>query len=353
MFKTASKKEAKLRLALFGPAGSGKTYTALRIATHLGGRIAVMDTEHGSASKYADEFAFDVVEPDSFSPQVYIDTIRAAEQAGYAVLLIDSLSHAWMGKDGALEMVDKAAKRAGGNSFAGWKDVTPLHNRLIDTMLGAKLHIIVTMRSKTEYVITEDDRGKKVPRKIGLAPVQRDGMEYEFDIVGDLDVDNTLLISKSRCSALSGAAVQKPGKEVADAVLAWLAGEKPAAPDMEHNAAVDFIRAAGPLVGEDVEIDTGGRNVNFRAYVRREWNTIKTNKPIAMRVAAAVEEHSGGSLIQFAATGALPSAASLGNGDAGQTRQSPPTDLPPSVPSTESPAADGADAEYQSPWDED
>jgi len=227
-FQKATKKQAKLRLALIGPSGSGKTYTALTLATHLvpNGRVALIDTERGSASKYADLFSFDVQELDSFHPQRYIEAIGDAQAAGYDVLVIDSLSHAWMGKDGALELVDKAAKRnPGGNSFAAWRDVTPLHNQLVDAMLAARLHIIVTLRSKMEYVQEKDERGKTVIRKVGLQPVQRDGLEYEFDVVGDLDQDNTLVITKTRCSTLTGAVVPKPGKELAAALDTWLQGE--------------------------------------------------------------------------------------------------------------------------------
>lgn len=228
-FVRATKQQAKLRLALIGPAGSGKTYTALNIAQHLGERIALVDTERGSASKYADIFSFDVLELDSFHPQRYIDAIHEAEQAGYDVLIIDSLSHAWAGKDGALELVDKAAKRASGNSFAAWREVTPIHNALVDTMIAARLHLIVTMRSKTEWVVEKDERtGKTQPRKVGLAPVQRDGLEYEFDVVADMDIDNNFIVSKTRCTALTGAVVAKPGKEVADILRAWLTSGAPA-----------------------------------------------------------------------------------------------------------------------------
>lgn len=231
-FRRATKEQAKLRLALVGPAGSGKTYTALNIAQHLGDRVALVDTEHGSASKYADLFEFDVVELESFHPTQYIEAIHAAEQAGYDVLVIDSLSHAWMGKDGALELVDKAAKRnASVNSFSAWRDVTPLHNQLVEAMIACRCHLVVTMRSKTEYVMDKDEKtGKTTIRKVGLQPVQRDGLEYEFDVVADLDLDNNLIVSKTRCPALSGAVIPKPGKEVADILRGWLnTGEAPAA----------------------------------------------------------------------------------------------------------------------------
>ena len=222
-FTKATRKGQKLRMALYGPSGSGKTYTALLLASQMGERVAVLDSEHGSASLYADQFAFDAFEPDSFSPKVYVEAIRAAADAGYDVLVIDSLSHAWMGKGGALEMVDNASRRASGNSFAAWKDVTPVQNEMVEAMLGARLHLIVTMRAKTEYVIEENARGKKEPRKVGLAPVQRDGIEYEFQVVGDLDMENTLVISKSRCRDIPpGMVVPKPGASLANALKVWL-----------------------------------------------------------------------------------------------------------------------------------
>lgn len=233
VFTKATKTSARLRMALAGPAGSGKTYTALTLAQYIaqGGRVAVIDTERGSASKYADRFDFDALELESYHPQRYIDAIAAAGAAGYAVLVIDSLSHAWMGRDGALELVDRAAKRSqSGNSFGAWREVTPLHNALVDAMIGAPLHLIATLRSKTDYVQERDDRGRTVVRKVGLAPVQRDGLEYEFDVYGDLTHDNTLLVGKTRCAELTGAVIEKPGKPLADALLAWVTGGAPAAP---------------------------------------------------------------------------------------------------------------------------
>lgn len=226
-FTTASKAASRLRLAIIGPSGAGKTFTALRVATGLGGRIAVVDTEHGSASKYADRFQFDVLELDSFSPATYVGAIHAAEAAGYDALIIDSLSHAWMGKDGALEQVDKIAARSKtNNTFGAWRDVTPMHQRLIDAMIASRLHLIATMRQKTEYVV-EDVNGKKTPRKVGTAPVQRDGMEFEFDVVLEMDQDNRAIVSKTRCPALRGALIEQPGEELAQTLREWLAGAPP------------------------------------------------------------------------------------------------------------------------------
>jgi hypothetical protein len=229
-FQKAVKHDAKLRFAVCGPSGSGKTYTLLKLATELGGPVALVDTERGSASKYADLFEFDVLELGTFDPVRLIEIIAQAAENGYRVLCIDSLSHFWMGKDGELDKVDRAARRMQTpNSFAAWKQVTPIHNALIDKILSAPLHVLVSMRSKTEWVIDRDDKtGKVVPRKIGLAPVMRDGIEYEFDVCGDMDHENMLDITKSRCPKLTSAAFLKPGKELADTLIEWLGGVQPA-----------------------------------------------------------------------------------------------------------------------------
>ena len=221
-FKKATRENIRLRLAFVGPAGTGKTFSALRVATALGGGVALVDTEHGSASKYAHRFDFDVCELTSYDPRNYIDQIREAEKAGYDVLIIDSLSHAWMGKDGALEMVDRSAARNKGNSFAGWRDVTPLHNALVDAILASKLHVIVTMRSKVEYVLETNEKGKQVPRKVGMQPIQREGLDFEFDVVGDLDDANTFHVTKTRCETLTGKSFNRPGEDLAELLREWM-----------------------------------------------------------------------------------------------------------------------------------
>jgi hypothetical protein len=232
-FKKATKSQAKLRMAITGPSGSGKTYTALSLASALGS-VAVIDTERGSASKYADLFSFDVLELTEYNPRNYVNAIKEARDAvlsngkPYDVLVIDSLSHAWTGQGGILELVDRAAKRSQSqNSFAAWRDVTPLHNQLVDTILTTPVHIIATMRSKTEYVLEKDERGKTAPRKVGLAPVQRDGMEYEFDVVAEMDMDNNLIISKSRIISLTGAVINRPGAQLGEMLRAWLSDGEP------------------------------------------------------------------------------------------------------------------------------
>ena len=233
LFKKAVKEAAKLRMAISGPSGSGKTYTALSLATHLakGKPIAVVDTENGSASKYADIFAFDVAEMHApFHPEKFIAAIAEATEAGYGVVILDSISHAWAGTGGVLDIVDQAAKRSrSGNTYTAWKEGTPVQNKLIDAIVQSGVHIIVTMRSKTEYVLQDDGRGKQAPKKIGMAPVQRGEFEYEFDIVLDMDIDNNGVVSKTRCPALVSGVFPRPGAEMAGIISAWLSdGAEPA-----------------------------------------------------------------------------------------------------------------------------
>lgn len=230
--RKATRTQAKARIGLIGPSGSGKTYTALAVGKHLGSTLVVIDTERSSSELYAGEVAdFEVIPMETHDPRIFVEALDLAAEHGADVVIIDSLSHAWMGRDGALEQVDKAAKRSKGNSFAAWRDVTPMHHALIDAILTYPGHVIATMRSKTEYVL-EDNNGRKVPRKVGMAPVQRDGMEYEFSIVGDLDHDHNLVITKSRCSALADAVINKPGKDFARKIRTWLdAGDVPAEDD--------------------------------------------------------------------------------------------------------------------------
>jgi hypothetical protein len=227
-FKKATRANAWARLGLVGPAGSGKTMTGLRIAHGLGSRIAVIDTERGSASLYAGErgLAFDVLELESYEAEKFIQAIGQAEAAGYDVLIIDSLSHAWAGKGGILEFVDKAAKRSGGGSFSGWRDATPLHNQLVDAILGAKLHIICTLRSKVEHVI-EQVNGRTQVRKVGLQPVQRDGLEYEFTVVGDVTQDHELIITKTRAAWLKDQIIREAGEDLGKQLAAWLSDKSP------------------------------------------------------------------------------------------------------------------------------
>ena len=219
MFKKAERKQAKLRLALAGPSGSGKTMSALRMAKGLGGRIAVIDTEHGSASLYADIADFDVLELHApYSPERYAEAITAAEQAGYSVLIIDSYSHEWTGSGGCLESNEKLAhQKFKGNTWAAWNETTPRHRKLTDKILTSPLHIICTMRSKTETVQGE---GKKVI-KLGMKSEQRDGTDYEFTVVLDITHDgHAAIASKDRTKLFDQPEVIS--EDTGRRLLAWL-----------------------------------------------------------------------------------------------------------------------------------
>ncbi|OZC80236.1 hypothetical protein CH274_13455 [Rhodococcus sp. 06-418-5] len=221
-FEDATKAEAKARIALAGPPGSGKTYTALSLAFGLGKNVVVVDTERGSASKYVGEngWQFKRFNAVSYSPKSLVEILGAASGEGFDVLILDSWSHYWEGTDGMLEQVDR--RKSGSNTFSGWKEARPDERRMIDALLSFPGHLIVTLRSKVEYAVEENDRGKKVPVKVGLKPIQRDGVEYEFDVVGDLDLNNTLTISKTRLSSLAKRSIQEPGLELAAEIRAWL-----------------------------------------------------------------------------------------------------------------------------------
>lgn len=253
--KRATKHESKLRMALCGPPGSGKTWSALAIAKGFGLRIGLIDTEHGSAAKYSDDFSFDTVELASFDPLQYVAAIKLFESEGYDILIIDSLSHAWAGKDGALDQVDRAkASGSEGGKFGAWRSVTPKHNDLVEAMLSSRLHLIVTMRAKLSHTLETytDKKGDQRTRvlKLGMQPIQREGIEYEFDIVGDLDVSNTMTISKTRCSSLAGAVIEKPDAQLAQVLKPWLGG----VPDPERIAkqeAIEKIKAHLQAVGKD------------------------------------------------------------------------------------------------------
>jgi hypothetical protein len=251
MFKAAAKQQLKARVALCGPTGSGKTWTGLQWATVLadGGRICVIDTENSSASYYADRYQFDVYDfQPPYDPTRLVEVIKAAETEGYAVVLIDSLSHFWEGEGGTLDIADNAGQRNGGNSFAGWKVATPALRHLIDSIRGSRAHVIATMRSKMEYVLEVGKNGKTTPRRIGMAPVMRAGVEYEFTAVGDMDLEHRLMVTKSRCEAIADMVAQ-PGRagEIAEAFKTWLeSGEA-----LADRASVENLVAAFDVIANE------------------------------------------------------------------------------------------------------
>ncbi len=195
IFKKASKKQQKLRLLLEGASGSGKTYSALILAQTLGKKIAVIDTEKGSASLYDKLVDFDVCELNPpFTPEMYINAITEAEKQGYDVLIIDSITHEWSGKGGCLDIQSGL-----GGRYQDWAKVTPRHNAFIDKLLSANMHIIATARAKSDYETTNVN-GKMKVEKVGLKTEQRDGLDFEFTLVFRLNENHIASATKDRTS---------------------------------------------------------------------------------------------------------------------------------------------------------
>lgn len=227
-FRPANKGGRKVRIAIQGVSGSGKTWTGLSTAWGLaeGKRFGVIDTENGASSLYAGErgIQFDTLQMDRYDPRLLIEALEAAAKAGYPVIKVDSLSHFWKGTDGTLDQVEKAASRYGGNSFAGWKEGTPLQNDMVEAILTFPGHVVATMRSQTEWVLQENARGRREPVMVGMRAEQRKGIEYEFDIAAEMDINNRLRFLKSRCPALHQQILERPdgARDIAKPVLDWL-----------------------------------------------------------------------------------------------------------------------------------
>jgi hypothetical protein len=220
--RKAQRKKAKLRLGIAAPSGAGKTYSALLLAFGLGGKVGVIDTEHGSADLYAHLGDYDIISIEApYTVPKYLQAIKAFEVAGYTTIIIDSLTHAWAGDGGLLDKQGKIADSGKANGFAAWRTITPEHNALVEAMLKSPCHIIATMRAKQEYVLETNDRGKQTPKKVGLAPVQRDGMEYEFTVMLDIDMNHVASSSKDRTSLFDGRFF-KVSQDTGAELLAWL-----------------------------------------------------------------------------------------------------------------------------------
>ena len=256
----AERKNAKARIACCGPAGAGKTHSSLRLAGELGERILLIDTENHSGEMEAGKpgipeyFVFPIEPP--FEPNKFIDAVKAAEENDFDVVIIDSLSHAWAGSGGLLDQQGKIADR-GTNSFTAWRQITPKHNSLVDAMLQSSCHIIATMRSKQEYVIEENERGKKAPKKVGLAPVQREGLEYEFTIVFDIDQKtHTAISTKDRTSLFPPDSSFVLSNEIGQKIKAWLeSGEAPAPEEVPAPEPVKATAAATKEVKEEASAE--------------------------------------------------------------------------------------------------
>jgi hypothetical protein len=263
LFQKAERKKAKLRLGLDGPSGSGKTHSALLIASGLvSGNIFLIDTERDSATLEIGkpgipEFLHAPLYP-PYTPARYQEYIREAINEGAEPIIIDSLSHAWSGNGGVLDMHDKAAKaQRSGNSWAAWREVTPEHNALVDTILNTPCHIICTMRTKTAWEVTENDKGKKVPQKIGLKPEQREGMEYEFTSVLDLSLEGHIATSSKDRTSLFDGRHFVPNADTGKELIEWLnAGRDPLEISKEL---FEQLKQAADEIERPSDLDNWGR----------------------------------------------------------------------------------------------
>ncbi len=225
MFQKATKRGTRLRCAIFGPSGAGKTYTALRMAKGIGGCVALMDSERRSACKYADRFDFDVAELGDRSLDNYTRTMQAARD--YDVLIIDSLTHAWHELIDEVEKLAKAKFR--GNTFAAWAEGTPRQKAFVDALLGLPCHVIATMRSATEWQ-TISDGGRARPQRVGLKPEQGKGIEYEFDLLMQLSPEHIAEVIKDRTGRYQDALIDKPGEDFGQQLREWLETATPLPP---------------------------------------------------------------------------------------------------------------------------
>lgn len=236
VFKKATKSLVKAKLALTGPSGSGKTLSSLYLAKGLGQKVAVLDTENNSASLYEDRFPgweyFVLPMNPPYTAQKYLAGIEAAIQQGFDVLVIDSLSHLWAAEGGLLQQKEALDSR-GGNSYTNWGAITKLYEQIKSKILFSPIHVIVTMRSKQEYILEQNDKGKQAPKKVGLAPIMRDGMEYEFTVVFDIGMDHQFMVSKDRTDLFDGV-VATINEETGKQIKTWLASAPQPPPPTEN-----------------------------------------------------------------------------------------------------------------------
>jgi len=226
-FTKAEKGKKPVRIVIGGPSGSGKTYTALIFAKYLASiskkPTAAVDTEYYRMSLYADKFDFDVNNfGPPFNPELLIEVIHEAEKAGYGQLVIDSSSHFYAFEGGLLQIVQDAAKKKGGNQYAGWERGTPIQNDLIDTIIRSPLHIIFCTRAKQAYVEGVGTNGKKTYEKVGMELVQRDGIEFDFDFFIMMDMDNNGRVEKGMGYLPTGMYVRHPNDETIELILKYI-----------------------------------------------------------------------------------------------------------------------------------
>lgn len=230
-FEPVSRKKSKARIGVVGPSGGGKTLSALYLAVGIAGdwsKVALIDTEHERGRFYAErsdldigQFLYAPLYP-PYSPERYIDFVNSAAAAvgENGVVIVDSFSHAWDNEGGVLEIKSGIAQQKGKNDYTAWDEAGKIQNNLVNTILSAPCHTIVTMRTKMAYAMEVNDRGKTVPVKIGLAPVQRESTEYEFDVVFQINREHIACTSKDTTFLDNWSGVITP--ELGQQLGAWL-----------------------------------------------------------------------------------------------------------------------------------
>ena len=278
LFRTAQRRKAKLRLGLDGPSGSGKTFSALEIAyglTHDWSKIAMIDTEHGSGDLYANKGPYAVLTFDPpFQVERYIRAIHAAEAEGFEVIIIDSLTHAWAGTGGLLDLHDATTQASNAkNSYTAWREVTPLHNELVDAILQSSAHVIATLRTKVDYIQDEDDNGRKRIRKVGTKPIQREGMDYEMTIVFDLSREHVATASKTRISEFDSW-IGVPDAKIGEQLLAWLEQGSDGTPPVAAALPVETEPQAPPATNGKPTVISAEQVATIEAIVVEKKRTV-------------------------------------------------------------------------------
>lgn len=218
----AKREQAKIKIGLQGPAGSGKTYSALTLAMGLTNndlsKVVVIDTENRSASLYAKRFqGFRTIKfAPPYGPERCIEAIDACVRDDVEVIIFDSISHEWMGTGGILDLHGNMS----GADMMKWAKLTPRHNKFIQHILQVDKHMICTMRSKQDYVMEENSKGRMVPRKVGLKAVARDGVDFEFTVHFEIDIKNFAEASKDRTELFKNkpefVITEETGKQILD-----------------------------------------------------------------------------------------------------------------------------------------
>lgn len=256
MFKIekATRLKSKLRIGMFGPSGAGKTYSSLLMAKGLCGdweKVIVIDTERRSAGLYEHLGPYNTLPFDPpYTPERYIDAIKVCEQAGMEVIVIDSISHEWDGPGGIIEISNNMP----GNSFTNWSKLTPRHNKFIDTILQSSAHVICCGRAKQDYVLSENERGKQVPTKVGLKAVTRDGFDYEMTLAFDLDIKHNAESAKDRTGLFADKPAFKITEQTGEQLAEWVSsGKEPVGPASPWVAKILALQKEHHLTNESIK----------------------------------------------------------------------------------------------------